>query len=212
MTIEAIAWADGYKASTVASATYRLNSSFNIAPQAGAAANATVQPGGAATYSLIVTPIGSTSFPAAITLTASGNPLGSTITFTPASVAAGLGATNVSVSIKTSTTSACIVRARSNWSIALCLLFLPLIGRRRWRYWCKQLSVRTRIVGGILLLVGLTIAISGCSGTVINNNPGSGTVTPTPYAITVTGTSGGVRQTTTLTLTVQQEEIYPHAR
>ena len=203
MTVEAIALANGYKASAAASATYTLTSSFSIAAQASSATNVTIQPGGVATYSLVVAPIGGTTFPAAITFAASGNPSGSTVTFTPASVAAGLGTTNVSLSIKTSTASASIVPARSNWTIAICVLFLPLIGIRRWRHWGKQFSVRTRIVGGIMLLAGLTIAISGCSGTVINNNTGSRTGTPASYTVTVTGTSGNVHQTTTFTLTLQ---------
>jgi hypothetical protein len=203
MTLKAIASAKGYKASAAAAATYTLTSSFSIAPPAGFATNVTVQPGAVATYSLVVTPIGSTTFPAAITLVASGNPSGSTVTFTPATVVAGMGATNVSLSIKTSTASASMVPARSNWTIALCLLFLPLIGIRRWRFWGKQVSVRNRLLAGIFLLAGITIAMSGCSGIVLNNNTGSGARTPTPYTITVTGTSGNVHQTTTLTLTVQ---------
>jgi N-acetylneuraminic acid mutarotase len=202
MTLEAIASANGYKASAAASATYAMTSSFSVAPQAGSVTNVTVQPGGVASYSLVVIPIGSTTFPAVITLTAGGMPPGSTVTFSPATVAAGVGATDVSLSIKTSATSASVVPARANWTMAFCLLFVPLIGMRRWRYWGERLSARTRIVGGILLLVGLTIAISGCSGTVINNN-GSVIGAPTPYTITVTAASGNVHQTTTLTLTVQ---------
>jgi Chitobiase/beta-hexosaminidase C-terminal domain/Bacterial Ig-like domain (group 2)/Putative Ig domain len=203
MTLEAIALANGYKASAAASATYTLDSSFSIAPPAGSASNVTVQPGGVATYSIGVVPIGSSTFPAPITFTASGNPSGWIVTFTPATVAAGVGTTNVSLTIKTSAASASIVRARSNWTIALCLLFLPLIGIRRWRYPGTQLSPRTRIVAEILLLAGLTVAMSGCSGTVINANTGSRTGKPTAYTITVAGTSGNVHQTTTLTLTLQ---------
>jgi hypothetical protein len=203
MTIEAIASANSYKASAVASATFTITPSFSIAPRAGSATNVTVQRGGVATYSLVVTPVGSATFPAAITLTASGIPTGSTATFTPATVAAGLGATNISLSIQTSSTSALIAPARSNWTVAFCVLFLPLIGIRRWRYFGKQFSLRKRLLTGIQLLAGVTIAMTGCAGTVALNNTGSGAVAPTPYTITVTGASGNIPQTTTLTLSVQ---------
>jgi hypothetical protein len=96
-----------------------------------------------------------------------------------------------------------IAPARSNWTVAFCVLFLPLIGIRRWRYFGKQFSLRKRLLTGILLLAGVTIAMTGCAGTVALNNTGSGAVAPTPYTITVTGASGNIPQTTTLTLSVQ---------
>ena len=190
MTIEAIASANSYKASAVVSATYTFTPFFSVATRAGSATNVTVQPGGAATYSLIVTPKFSTTFPAAITLTASGIPPGSTATFTPTTVASGQGTTNVSLSIQTGSTSRALLIPRwSNWTVALCLLFLPLIGTRRRRYFGRQFSVRERLLTGILFLAGVTIAMSGCAGTVVLNNTGSGTSKSTRYTITVTGAS-----------------------
>ena len=149
--------------------------------------------------------MGSTTFPAAITLTASGTPPGSTATFTPGAVAAGLGATNVSLSIQTSSTSAAIVPRRSNWTLALaCCCFSLSPGYGGGELAVERLSVGTRLLAGILLLAGMTLAFSGCAGSVTLNNPGSGTgATPTAYTITVTGTSGEVHQTTTVTVTVQ---------
>jgi N-acetylneuraminic acid mutarotase len=204
-TIEAIALATGYKASAEASATYTFASSFSIAPLAGAATNVTVQPGSVANFSLVATPIGSSTFPAAISLTASGLPAGATATFTPNGIAAGLGTTNISLSIQTSSASAAIVPGKSNWPVVLCLLFLPLAGIRRWRSCGDQLQMSRRFLAGICLIAGITIAISGCSGSVAQNNSGSGSGTskPTPYNITVTAASGSVHQTTTVTVTVQ---------
>ncbi len=201
MTIEAIASANGYKTSAVTTANYTITAAFAIAPRPGSATNVTVQPGGAAIYSLVVTPIGSATFPAAITLTVSGVPPGSTATFTPATVAAGLGATNVSLSIQTSTTSATMVPGRSIWTVALCLLFLPLLGMRRWRRLGNHLSVKY-LLAGMLLFAGETLAISGCGGGAFKK-PGSVTGTPTAFTITVIGASGNVSHTTNVTLTLQ---------
>lgn len=217
-TIEAIASANGYEASAAASSTYTITPSFTMAPSAGSSTSATVQSGGVATYSLVVAPAGSATLPAAITLTASGIPPGSTATFTPSSISAGMGATNVSLSIHTSSTSAMMgpgpavpgpvvpgrmVPGMSNWTLALCLLFLPLAGMRRWRSQGYRLSASKRFLAGMLLLAGATIALGGCSGTVVLNKAGSGSVTPTAYTVTVTAVGGDVHQTATVTVTVQ---------
>jgi N-acetylneuraminic acid mutarotase len=202
MTLEAIALVNGYKASAVASDTYTITPSFSIAPRSGSATNVMIQPGGAAIYSLVVTPKGSTTIPTSITLTVSGIPPGSTATFTPATVAAGQGSTNVSLSVQTSSTTGSVVPRRSDWPVALCLLIFPLIGIRRWRYSGKQF-LHKRLLAATLLLAGVTIALSGCADTVVLNHIGSGSGTPTPYSITVIGSSGTIQQTTTITLTVQ---------
>jgi N-acetylneuraminic acid mutarotase len=203
MTLEAIASANSYKASAVASASYTIAPPFTIGPRAGSATNVTVHPGGVATFNLVVTPIGSITFPTAITLSASGIPAGSTATFTPATVASGQGATNISLSIQTNSNSAMVAPGRSNWTVALCLLFFPLIGTRRWRYFGKQFSLRLQLLTAIPLLVGVTIAMTGCASTMVLDNSGPVAATPTPYTITVTGTGGNIHQATTLTVTVQ---------
>lgn len=200
--IEAIAMASGYKTSAEASATYTIASSFSIAVASGSASSATVKPGADASYSLVVTPVGSTTLPAAITLTASGLPPGSTATFTPSSIAAGAGTTNVSLSIQTGSTSASLVPAKSSWPLAVCLLFLPLAGIRRWGVWGKRLSAgKWLAIAGILVIAGASLAISGCSGSVAANNVA--TSTPTAYTVTVTAAGGSIQQTATVTVTVQ---------
>ena len=67
----------------------------------------TVAAGGSASYSFAVTPApaGST-FLNAVTFSVSGLPTGATATFSPSSIAAGSGATNVKLTIQTASTSA----------------------------------------------------------------------------------------------------------
>jgi N-acetylneuraminic acid mutarotase len=199
-TLDVIALANGYQTSAEASATYKIVSSFTIAVASGSSNSATVQPGGEATYSLVVAPEGSTTFPAAITLSASGLPPGSTATFSPTSISAGAATSDVSVSIQTGSTSASNTPARTNWPFALCLLFLPLAGIRRRRSWGDLLSLTKNLLAGILLVTGAAIAISGCSATVTTNTVPS---TPTSYVVTVTAASGNVHKTTAITVTVQ---------
>jgi N-acetylneuraminic acid mutarotase len=202
MTIEAIAAAKGYMASEVASATYAITPAFSIAQSEGSATNVTIHPGGVAAYNLVVTPIGSSTLIAPVTLAVTGLPRGWTATFTPSTVGSGLAATNVSFSIQTSTTSALNVHARSHWTIVLCLTLMPFFGLRRRRSLAAQLSIKTRLLGGILSLVGLSIAVSGCSGYIVHDSSPSASST-TAYAVTVTAGSANIQHTTTLTVTVQ---------
>jgi hypothetical protein len=93
---------------------------------------------------------------------------------------------------------------RSNWTVFLSLLLLPLIGVRRWRSLTKRLSVPVRIVVGMLLLAGIASPITGCSSVVVQKpESGGGNDQPTQYTLTVTASSGNVRKTATVTLRVQ---------
>lgn len=59
-----------------------------------------VRGGGTATYTLIVTPVGGTTLPAAVSLSASEIPLDATATFSPGTVAANSAATSVTLELK----------------------------------------------------------------------------------------------------------------
>ena len=201
-TIKAMATAAGYKASAVVSATYTIavEDSFSIALRPGSANNVTVQSGGAATYNLIVTPVRVAKFPADIELSASGLPAGSTATFTPATVGAGMAATDVTLTVRTSGATAAKVSMRPKWPVALGLLLVPLLGVRRWRYYGKRWSAAGRMVAAILSVTGIAVAITGC-GSVVLEHPTNRPATP--YTITITGTSGQVVETATVMITVQ---------
>jgi hypothetical protein len=155
----------------------------------------TVQPGGAATYTINVTPVNG-SFTSLVTLSASGLPTGATATFAPASVTPGSAGATSQLTIQTAAAASAEPAKASPWPLAapalglIGLFFVPGKRRRRW------------ITLGVLLItsLGAITALSGCGG-----GFGLGNVTPPPssYTITVTGTSGSSVQTTTVQLTVQ---------
>ena len=153
----------------------------------------TVQPGGAATYTINVTPVNG-SFTSLVTLSASGLPTGATATFLPASVTPGSSVATSQLTIQTAAVAS-VTERPSPWPLAapalgLIGLFFVSGKRRRW------------ITFGVLLFASLTAitALSGCGG-----GFGLGNVIPPPssYTVTVTGTSGENVQTTTVQLTVQ---------
>jgi hypothetical protein len=197
-TIEAIATASGYSPSAAASATYTIGAPFSIAPASGSSTTATVKPGGTAVYSLTIAPAGGTTFPAAITFSASGLPSGATATFNPSTIAAGAGTTTVSLSIQTSSSSAMLRRNKAPYTIALCLLLIPLAGLRRRKTTIRRASDTARSLFLLLLLCGAAAGLGACGG-----SGGNGSGSPQTYTVTVTATSGQAQQTTTLQLTVQ---------
>ena len=153
----------------------------------------TVQPGGAATYTINITPVNG-SFTSLVTLSASGLPAGATATFLPASVTPGSAEATSQLTIQTAAVAS-VTERPSPWPLAapalgLIGLFFVSGKRRRW------------ITFGVLLFASLTAitALSGCGG-----GFGLGNVIPPPssYTVTVTGTSGENVQTTTVQLTVQ---------
>jgi hypothetical protein len=160
----------------------------------------TVQPGEAAVYTLSVSPALGATLPA-ITFTASGLPEGSTATFSPKTIAAGSGATNVTLSIQVPAQSAMLGRDRKlNGGLSLVafgILLLPFGGRiRRSGKRMLRLSCMVLLLAGAASLVGL----SGCTAPVSRAFPSS---SPQTYTITVTTTSASLSQTTNVTLIVE---------
>jgi hypothetical protein len=167
----------------------------------GSAQSQTVQPGSSAVYTLNVSPAPGTTLPA-ITLTASGLPQGYTATFSPQTIAAGSGATNVTLSIQVpaQTATAMLERERKLRAglsaLAFCILLLPF--GRRFRRSGKRLL---QLSGMVLLLFGLAsvVGLAGCTAP-----PGqfSGQNAQT-YTVTVTTTSASMSQTANVTLIVE---------
>jgi hypothetical protein len=151
----------------------------------------TIPAGGAATYTITVTPQNG-SFSNAVTFAVSGLPAGATGTFQPMSVTPGGSPATSTLTIQTSPLQT--AAAKVGWPLAvpvlaaLGLFFLPGKRRRRW------------ISMAVLLLTsfGAVTAITGCGG---------GFAIPTAptqtYAVTITATSGAIQQTTTVQLTVE---------
>jgi hypothetical protein len=164
--------------------------------------SSTVEPGLAASFTFTVSPVSpATTFPAAITFAATGLPTGATATFSPTSIASGAGSTTVTLTVITPITT--LSRNPSpvqgaRWPlVAVALLLLPLAGRfrRAGRRLNRMLSVL------LLVAAGLTAAaaLNGCGGV----STGYFGQAPATSSITVTGTSGSLNHTASVSLTVE---------
>jgi hypothetical protein len=152
----------------------------------------TAEPGGQATYSLVVTPTNGTQLPGTVTLTASNLPLGMTASFTPATIAAGSAATTVTMTI-TLPGKAANERSRSPFGggalpVALGLILLPFAGRMR-----KAHARLVRLM--VLLVIGAAVAVgfSGCGAK----------TSPQSFSFSVTAASGTLSHSLSPGLTVE---------
>jgi len=161
----------------------------------------TVAPGAVAQFTVNTTGIGG-DFDSAIQLTATGLPSGFTATFAPSSVTPGANGASSVLSIQTTSPFALAQPHplhRGPWLPAslAALLVVPLLGLRK-RF--SKLSGIARTLSCLLLLAGSlapVLMLTGCGG-------GYYSVQTQTYAVTVTGTSGSIQHSTTVTLTVQQ--------
>jgi len=167
---------------------------------------ATVTAGATATYQLSISPVGG-SFSSAISLACAGLPAFSTCTLNPTSVTPGSTTAPVSVSIKTTGTSAQLASSRAArspvlpWLAAtsgLGLFGLCLTGTRRGRRRASLLLL-------LIVLLAATLILPGCGNSSTTTPPvqkGNSTP-PGTYTVLVIGTSGSVQHFSSLTLTVQ---------
>jgi hypothetical protein len=177
--------------------------SFTLAAASGSS-SVTASPGGQAIYTFAVTPPSGTTFPSAITFSLAGLPSGATSTFSPATVVAGSGATNVTLTVTLPSQAASQAPhkpfSQGSWPVALGLILLPLAGRLR----DKGKGLRAIAWLMILGLAGASIALglNACGG---GGGGGGGTTTTPPqtYTLTISATSGQLSNTTTVTLIVE---------
>jgi sugar lactone lactonase YvrE len=175
---------------------------ISVAVASGKSSTATVLAGGTATYSLVLTPRITSTLPSTVGFSVSGLPTGATATFTPASAAAGSGATPFTLTINVPAITAQLHNAPPHSSrlapIAAALLLLPLAfaGRRR-------LTGTRRSLSALLLLLLLAAGAAGLTGCITSANSGYYGQTVQTYNLTVIATSGQLSRTTGLTLTVQ---------
>jgi hypothetical protein len=173
--------------SSAAGLSQVITADFKVASSTGPQ---TIPPGTTASYNIIVSPV-SSPFNDLVTMSASNLPPGATVTFSPAAVTPGTSGANTTFAVTVPPQTSMTARTSRLGSAVLALLLLPLTLIRRYRYKPQRLL--------LWLLIGLTTfsAMTGCG------EGGYFSLPQQTYVITVTGTSGSLVRSTTVTLTVE---------
>lgn len=155
-------------------------------------ATVTVQPGGTATYSLRISPLGG-AFNSAIALTCAGLPPHSTASFNPSLVTLGDKPSAATLNVVTSTVSAAVPSINRGLWVAILLPFAAVLASgSAWRRRRLRLAL---VLGSTGLYLALLLGCGG--GGAVSSSPPivppNNTATPTgTYTLVVTGTSVGV--------------------
>ncbi len=182
---------------------------LTISTSSGGSSTATTSPGGTATYPLTFSPVDGSKFPAVVHLTVSGLPPGATATLTPDTLPANSGSTNVTLTVNLAGQSASLKHRNpfhdGRLPLAVGLILLPFTGRlrrasrllrsRRWNRHSQWLLVAILSFGSAASL----LVLNGCGG----KPTGYFGQAPETYTLTITGTSGSLSHSTTVTLTVE---------
>jgi len=162
----------------------------------GTIPQATVLPGGVATFQLQVIPTNGATFVGAIDLRLSGAPAGATYTITPSTISVGSALQTLTIQVQTPKAVAGLrTRGREMPLIALGLL-LPLFGMVHLR---KSGAVTMKRVALVCLLLAIaTLGMSACGGGSGFFNHGS-----QAYNLQLSATSGALQHSATLNLNIQ---------
>ena len=159
----------------------------------------TVTSGNTATYLFTVAPLYG-QYSGTVNLSVNGLPSGATAAFSPSSVAANGGTQTITLRVQTSATSA---TTRGLPPAALPAIFLAMMLTALVGWWrVRRESLRWAVAPGLLFAALLaTTFMAGCGGGGYPLSNVGGTPSGT-YTITVTGTSGTMQHSTTVTLIV----------
>jgi hypothetical protein len=166
------------------------------------AANQSILPGATTSYTFTLAPVSATTFLNDVTVAVDGLPKGSTYTFTPSTIKAGNGSTQVVLNVQTSSSLSARNSLPNNGSsprselpIALGMLGLVGLGTlRKLRHKMPRALLLVLLTLGSLLPIA---ALSGCAG-------GYFLPKPTTFPLTVTGTEGAIQHAATATLIVEE--------
>ncbi len=165
--------------------------------------NAGVVPGGTAAYHMMLTPGSGAAFPDPVTLSATGLPPGSTVTFQPATIPAGSGPTAFTMMIQTGNPQAMRSGRLSGGSLApmaLEFLLLPMAGIKPIRRRLRKMPGLLMMLAAAALSLGAMACLSSCG-----SNGGFFNQAAQSYDVVVTATDTVTRAhaSANVTLTVQ---------
>jgi predicted thioesterase len=158
-------------------------------------ANQIVNPGDSAVYTVSLSGV-TVPFTSPVTLTATCNCQGVTISFANPTVTPGQGPTSTTMTVVTSPTFAMSRPTHGSNEIFYGLLLLPLLGLGKVRRKLRSLPKGISYCLAALVLLGGLGAVTGCGGGYYGPQPKTCT-------ITITGTSGTLTHSTTVTVTVR---------
>ena len=188
-TIQAIAVVAGYTNSNVASVTYTLPPTFAMV-----VSPATLSVTSTQSASTTVSLTSQFGFNGQVSFSCSGLPAGTSCSFSPATVTGNpLGAVTTTMTVSGGSAASTVAETSHWWPPSFLALTFGMFGltlrRRRYAY------LLTAVLSTGLIFLG------ACSGGGGGAGGGGGNQTPVTSTVTVTGTSGTVQNTATLTVT-----------
>jgi hypothetical protein len=163
---------------------------FSIAASPNAQA---VNPGDKASYTISLSGVGA-AFTSPVTLSVTGLPPGATVSFAQGTYVPGVGPTTTAMVIATTQTQARFKPANRGTEIYYGLLLLPFFGMRKVRRKLCASGIACSLI--LLVALGGLGVTTGCGGGYFGNPPHT-------YTVTVTGTSGTLSHSTSVTLTIR---------